>query len=128
MLCHSFSGPPAFGSRVRPLVLRGRILYNFSGKGGKRMSKPTLESHFSDLNAEIVILSGVRYCLSRSSYAPGACVEYLTYYWPFMTDSLRANILEDIRKNMQHGIKDKRIRELWGSFLHRMSESGVEGE
>jgi hypothetical protein len=45
-----------------------------------------------------------------------------------MTNSLRSAILEEIKKNMQHGIRDKAVRELWGSFIHQMSESGVEGE
>lgn len=83
------------------------------------MGKSALESYFSDPNMEIVIASGVRYCLARSSYAPGCCRDYLKTYWKFMSPSLRKIVITEIGK---HTYRDG-VEKEWMEFL-RWAEKG----
>lgn len=88
--------------------------------------EPTLSGYFEDQDTENMVLSGVRYCLSRQSYAVRSCMDYLKAYWPFMTSSLRGSVIREITEYLRtDGIKDRRDREAWEAFVssHEVIES-----
>lgn len=58
-------------------------------------------------------IAAVRYCLGRSSYIVGDCVDWLLKVWPDLTDSTRNIIKRDIEEAFAADDKD---RETGGSY------------
>lgn len=78
----------------------------------------TLSGYFENQDTEIMVLSGLRYCLARSSYVTGACLDYLKAYWAFMPLDLQGSVIREITGYLRtDGIKDKHDREAWEAFV-----------
>lgn len=45
---------------------------------------------------DLMALAAVRYCLGRSSYIVGDCVDWLRAQWPNLSDSIKHTIARDI--------------------------------
>ncbi|MHB1098334.1 MAG: hypothetical protein ACYCZR_02150 [Burkholderiales bacterium] len=45
---------------------------------------------------DIMALAAVRYCIGRSSYIVGDCVDWLHNQWPRMSDSIKRTIARDV--------------------------------
>lgn len=45
---------------------------------------------------DLMALAAVRYCLGRSSYIVGDCVDWLHYQWPNLSGSIKRTIARDV--------------------------------
>lgn len=52
---------------------------------------------------DTIIVCAFRYCLGRSTYVVGDCVDCLLYNWPRIGGQARAIILRDINEAIQNG-------------------------
>ena len=49
---------------------------------------------------DLMALAAVRYCLGRSSYIVGDCVEWLHKQWPHLSTGIRKTIARDIEEEI----------------------------
>ena len=45
---------------------------------------------------DLMALAAVRYCLGRSSYIVGDCVDWMIAQWPNLSDSIKRTIARDV--------------------------------
>lgn len=56
---------------------------------------------------DMMALAAVRYCLGRSSYIVGDCVEWLIEQWPNFSDSIKRTILRDVLEVKKRDDEDR---------------------
>lgn len=80
-------------------------------------TEQTLQEYFKNVNASIMVLAAVERCVASRSYASGACLDYLKEYWRHMPKELRDQILEQVRRQLEHLGFVKHNRDNWTAFV-----------
>jgi len=51
----------------------------------------------------LMVLAAFRYCLGRTSYIVGCCVDWLIKYWPEIDENTRKIILDETKRAIEKG-------------------------
>lgn len=60
-------------------------------------------SPLDGINGQLMVIAAHRYCLGRSSYIVGSCIEWIQRWWPEFDDNTRRVIVRDTTEALQDG-------------------------
>ena len=80
-------------------------LYNEAACGGSALTAELGGGAWG--RDDLMALAAVRYCLGRSSYIVGDCVDWMVTQWPNLSDSIKRTIARDVDEAIARDDEDR---------------------